>query len=541
MRMSYGESSSNINSETIVEALFNSIRESAAIISKNANQPVFCNAAWRKMFGAGTSDQLAFHQFNQLRKIPLSVRELQIQTRMIEEKGVFTEQVEYLSANSKPFRGDTTIRTMANNGDLFYLIVIDRIDSLKESKLRLIRNRQGFNVLLEYASIGILEVNRNAEIININLFALRLFGYNKQDVLSKNIEMLIPHRFRNDHQQHRDQYFNQPEHRLMGMGIDLYALKKNGAEFPVEISLSNYTFDNEKLTIAFISDISVRKKNEQEIRNLNNALEQPVESRTKELKNAIHNLEVSKDELSKSLLKERELSELKSRFISMASHEFRTPLSTILSSAFLLDQYNTGEEQPKREKHIRRIVSSANMLTDTLNDFLSVGMIEEGKIHTRISEINIQNAIGSAIEEITVNLKKGQKISYIHDGDLSVRLDPSLLKHIIMNLVSNASKFSPENSIIQIRTSTQQYVLMLSVKDQGIGISRDDQKHLMERFFRGTNAVNIQGTGIGLHIVAKYAELMHGKIQCISELKKGTKFILSFNLNETPDEKDPAN
>jgi signal transduction histidine kinase len=233
-------------------------------------------------------------------------------------------------------------------------------------------------------------------------------------------------------------------------------------------------------------------------------------------------------ELQLALEKEKELSELKTRFISMASHEFRTPLSTVLSSSYLIEKYSTTADQQKREKHLQRIVSSVNMLTDILNDFLSVGKMEEGKIQLRLSQFNIRDLVISIAEEMKNNLKKKQKINYHHQGDQIVLLDASLLKHIVMNLVSNASKFSPEGKPIDITTVSHNGQLIFSIRDYGMGISKEDQQHLMERFFRGTNATNIQGTGLGLHIVSKYAELMNGVVVCNSELEKGTEFILTF-------------
>jgi signal transduction histidine kinase len=215
----------------------------------------------------------------------------------------------------------------------------------------------------------------------------------------------------------------------------------------------------------------------------------------------------------------------------MASHEFRTPLSTVLSSAYLIEKYTSAEDQVKREKHLHRIVSSVNTLTDILNDFLSLGKIEEGKIQVRLARFDICELITAQMAEMKGILKEQQKIHYRHKGNRDVVLDPSLLKHIIMNLVSNASKFSPPDRPIEIRTMVEGNQVILSVKDQGMGISKEDQKHLMERFFRGVNAGNIQGTGLGLHLVSKYAELMNGIVEFTSELEKGTEFIITFNNN----------
>ena len=212
----------------------------------------------------------------------------------------------------------------------------------------------------------------------------------------------------------------------------------------------------------------------------------------------------------------------------MASHEFRTPLSTVLSSSYLIEKYNTTEDQPKREKHLLRVVKSVNMLTDILNDFLSLGKIEEGKIRTNFSAFNLSEIIVSTIDDIKNNLKNDQQIKYTHEGDTDVFLDLSLMKHILMNLVSNASKFSSNSTIISVKTVQKNNSIVLSVKDEGIGISPEDQKHLMERFFRAANAQNIQGTGLGLHIVARYAEMMEGKLEFKSELGKGSEFIVTI-------------
>jgi len=221
----------------------------------------------------------------------------------------------------------------------------------------------------------------------------------------------------------------------------------------------------------------------------------------------------------------------KQHFMTDASHEFRTPLSTVLSSTYLIEKYISGDDQPKREKHTQRIISSVNHLTDILNDFLSVGKIEEGKIQVRHAHFNISLLISEIADEMKNNLRNGQEILYEHSGQEDVFTDPSMLKHIVMNLISNASKFSPENSVIGVKSNHGNEHIVISVKDEGMGISPEDQMHLMERFFRGANAVNIQGTGLGLHIVARYAELMNGQVACYSELDKGTEFVVTFNAN----------
>lgn len=245
----------------------------------------------------------------------------------------------------------------------------------------------------------------------------------------------------------------------------------------------------------------------------------------------------AESELLAALEKERELNELKSRFVSMASHEFRTPLSAVLSSAYLLSRYSKTEEQPQREKHIQRIVSSVTNLTEILNDFLSVGKIEEGNIRPNFRLFNIRDHVQDVIKDVHHMLKVGQDIHYTHTGrQTQVNLDSSMLKHILTNLLSNAIKFSSENSAVEVYTRVSGERFVLSVKDTGIGIPEDDRQNLFKRFFRSSNATNVQGTGLGLHIVSKYTELMEGIIDCESEVDKGTKFTITFlnkhNKNE---------
>jgi signal transduction histidine kinase len=261
---------------------------------------------------------------------------------------------------------------------------------------------------------------------------------------------------------------------------------------------------------------------------LNEELEKKVEARTAKLHETMQKLEASKDELSKALSKEKDLGDMKSAFVSMASHEFRTPLSTILSSASLLAKYKLTEEQPKRDKHVQRIKSSVINLNNILNEFLSLGKIEDGKILAHEIEFDIKDLIQQQINEMAEILKPGQKVNYTHKGKEIVNLDEVLFKNIFINLLSNAAKFSGENEKIFISTNVNDNELKFTVRDHGIGISEKDQEHLCEIFYRASNAINIPGTGLGLHIVSKYVEMMNGKIEIKSKLEKGTEINIIF-------------
>ncbi len=417
------------------------------------------------------------------------------------------------------------------------------------TQIELLNEKEKFEALFQFASLGILIVNDKGDIVLANSFLLNQFGYaDVTELINQKLEVLIPPRFHHKHVGDRQAYTEHPQKRPMGVGLDLFGVKRSGEEFPVEVSLSNYKSGNNNFIIAFISDITRRKQIELsvvqqqkelekinlKIEELNNDLEQKVILRTSQLEEAMKELETSKDELAQALSKEKELGDLKSRFVSMASHEFRTPLSTILSSASLVAKYVQGDEQDKRDKHIQRIKSAVHNLTDILNEFLSIGKIEDGKIVTNFSRFSIKDLLANICGELQGIAKKDQQIICSHEGESEVFLDMTLLRNIFINLLSNAIKFSPEGGKIVLNTITAPDTVTVRISDSGIGISEKDQEHLFERFFRGTNVTNIQGTGLGLHIVGKYVELMNGQIECVSELEKGTTFIITFaNANQS--------
>jgi len=318
--------------------------------------------------------------------------------------------------------------------------------------------------------------------------------------------------------------------------------KKDGTAFPVEVSLSTYVQNDERYVIAFIIDITRRKESERnmelqqiqlekvtdEMRLLNADLELKVEERTTILKEALQRLEESQTELSLALDKEKQLNEIKSRFVSMASHEFRTPLSTVLSSASLIDKYTTSDDQEKRARHIEKIKNSVRHLNSLLEDFLSLGKLDEGKIGVHLHEFNLEELIRDTIEEMNPTLKNGQKIIFTSNIPQSIVSDKNLIRNILFNLFSNAIKFSEAFKTIHVSSILNDNIICTTIRDEGMGISEEDQQHLFSSFFRGRNAVNIQGTGLGLHIVKRYVDMLGGSLALDSELGKGTR--ISFSI-----------
>ncbi|MGN6478298.1 MAG: GAF domain-containing sensor histidine kinase [Flavipsychrobacter sp.] len=227
-------------------------------------------------------------------------------------------------------------------------------------------------------------------------------------------------------------------------------------------------------------------------------------------------------ELAESLEREKMLSEKKSTFLSAASHEFRTPLSTILSSVSLAEHYKDEEQLEKRQKHFDRIKSAVKGLMDIQNEFLSVDQLEQGKVETTKEVFNIEKFLQEVAESLDGLRKAGQHFRISHDGGNIVMLDKKILRNVIVNLLSNAIKYS--NKDIILNSSVSDHEIKIVVKDSGIGIPKEQQANVFGKYFRASNAREIKGTGLGLNIVRHYVDLLEGTIEFESEENAGTTF-----------------
>ena len=402
-----------------------------------------------------------------------------------------------------------------------------------------------FREIFQSMSEGIIIVDERGKILIGNPVAEQMFGYEKDGLNGTNLEILLPLRYRGRHTAFRQGFYEHPEPRRMGFGRDLQGLRKNGAEFPVEISLSFTKAKGKLLVMAFISDISQRKKAEEALKRSEEhllvyaaELEKKVEARTKALNNTIVKLEEevrerkkAEEEARRAFEKERELNELKSKFVSIASHEFRTPLSAVLSSASLINQYKDKGDGEKVGKHVARIKSSVAHLTSILNDLLSLGKLEEGKIEIKREPILVEEFLGEVREELLETLKVGQEIEvHCSEGGFQINSDVGILRNMLFNLISNASKYSDQGKKIFLSCDQQDGKVGFHVRDEGIGIPKEDLKHMFERFFRASNAGNVQGTGLGLNIVKRYAELLDGSLSFTSRYGEGSTFSISLPL-----------
>ncbi|MFN0014109.1 MAG: ATP-binding protein [Saprospiraceae bacterium] len=436
--------------------------------------------------------------------------------------------IRYYMGNEAPLHQQLFARTLSVLGIWTGAYLVITILTMRRDETA---QEEQFHALFRFATNGILVVNQAGAIVKANPALERLFGYTADEFFGNPVEMLIPQRLAPAHQQHRDIYRSNPNPRAMGNGLNLYALRKDGSEFPVEISLSPFKTAEGNFVMAFVVDITLRKENEQRIvrqnqkleqlatalQNLNEGLEEKVRDRT-------HELEQAKNDLAEALAAEREVGELKTRFVSMASHEFRTPLSTVLSSAALITTYAERQDFENVKKHSLRIKTAVNNLNTILTEFLSLGRLEEGKTEPNLHETNLQALIEEIATEIKGLFRPGQHFEYRHEGEKNLLLDPGLLRHVLLNLFTNAIKYSPENTTIRVFTNISAAEASIRVVDQGMGIPVADQKHLFSRFFRATNSGNVQGTGLGLYIVKRYVELMNGQIGFSSEEGKGSEF-----------------
>lgn len=403
----------------------------------------------------------------------------------------------------------------------------------------LLDNSKIFNILFQAASEGIIVVDSNQIVVAANTAAENMFGYDSGELAGKHLDILIPKEYHRSHHQHFNQFIDHSEKRQMGHGRDLHGVKKDGTRFPVEAGLNPFQMDGENFVMSLVIDISIRKETQRQIRELNNELEEKIKVRTSELRESIQelqnlNLELE-DEIKKrkeaerriknALQREKELNELKTKFLSLVSHEFKTPLSGILTSATLTEKYTREDQQEKREKHLVTIRNKVHYLNNILNDFLSIERLDSGKGQYKYTSFGLKRLINEVVYNANITLKNGQEIIYPKDiEDVELHQDEKILELILSNLLGNAIKYSPENTVIKFEVHREGDKIIFEVQDQGRGIPQKDQKHIFERYFRAENALLDQGTGIGLNISKTHLENMGGKISFESEENKGTKF-----------------
>lgn len=390
-------------------------------------------------------------------------------------------------------------------------------------------NARLLNAIIENAIDGIINIDCKGKIETMNPSALNLFGYVIEEVVGKNISMLMPEPDKSRHDHYVERYNQTGQKHIIGFGREVLGLKKDGTTFPFWLAVSEVQYEDRKIYTGFIHDLSKQKEAEEKLRIYTGSLEEKIEERTQDLVKTVTALKQAKEEVSISLEKEKELNQLKTRFVSMASHEFRTPLSSVQLSASLIEKYAQPHSNANITKHVNKIKNAVGNLTNILNDFLSLERLEAGKVEINNTPFDLVKFAEEITEEMQLIAKQNQNILYQHTGAESVVIsDQNLLKNCIINLIANAIKYSGENTLIEFNTEISDAAYRITIKDNGIGIPETDQKYLFQPFFRAHNTGNISGTGLGLNIVQRYVGLMNGKIDFESTQHKGTQFTLSF-------------
>ncbi|CAN5197362.1 PAS domain S-box protein [soil metagenome] len=388
------------------------------------------------------------------------------------------------------------------------------------------------HAIIENAIDGIITINERGIVETINPSACKLFLCTPQEVIGKNISTLMPPPDRDQHDEYLRRYQRTGEPHIIGIGRVVTGLRKDGTRFPFKLGVSEVPFLERKIYAGFIHDLSREREAEEQLQEYAAHLEELVEQRTLSLRNTVQALQQAKEDVSILLEKEKDLGQLKSRFVSMASHEFRTPLSAVQLSASLIEKYAQPFDNPNISKHVGKIKNAVANLTAILNDFLSLEKLEVGKVEPTFHNFDLVKLAEEITEEMQLVAKQNQSIIYQHTGTGSiVRLDHNLVKNCVTNLMTNAIKYSGENTFIEFNTEINERHCIITVKDNGIGIPDTDQKHLFEAFFRAHNTGNIAGTGLGLNIVARYTKLMHGRIEFKSNINQGTIFTILFPLS----------
>jgi PAS domain S-box-containing protein len=366
-----------------------------------------------------------------------------------------------------------------------------------------------FRELLEVAPDGILEVDRDGLIVLCNAATERIFGYRREELLGRSVEILIPEGSHAAHRKHRANYWERPVTRPMGQGLTLHAQRKDGARFPVEISLSPVRSEDGFRVTAIIRDVTDRKIAEEQIRAVNQQLQQ----RNQEVERA---------------------NRLKSEFLASMSHELRTPLHTILGFTELLAEEVDGPLNERQKRFVTHVYQDAQHLLELINDILDLSKIEAGKMEIRREVFDARQAV----EEVVASLQgqatgKNLTIDNRMPGDCAVSADRVRFKEIFYNLLSNAVKFTLEGGRVEILEENRGGTVHFSVSDTGIGIDRKELASIFDKFYQvGSTTKGVrEGTGLGLAITKQLVE-MHGGTICVESTPgKGSKF--SFTV---PDE-----
>jgi len=372
-----------------------------------------------------------------------------------------------------------------------------------------------YKVCFDSMQVGILVCNSKKEIVLSNNPLSKIVGCSTEDLFGKNTDELF------NENSLLDEFIKHPGKVKFKSVIDDYIIKKDFRKIPVELSFGKIEYEKKPYFKILITDITERKNKEIEIDNLNIKLGEQVEIRNVELENAVKKLKAS-------LNKEKELNNLKTKFITLASHEFKTPLSAILTSSELIVKYADLDKTHKRDEHLAKVKMMITHLNGMIDSLLTLENIESGEIIPSYSNFKLSDLINEIITNSKPLLLNNQKINFNNNYNEIIFQDANILKIIISNILYNAIKYSSDNSKIQIEYHLNEKDIQISIEDNGIGIPEDEQSLIFKRFFRARNVGYFPGTGIGLNIVKGYVNCLKGTISFKSVENKGTTFYVQL-------------
>jgi PAS domain S-box-containing protein len=362
-----------------------------------------------------------------------------------------------------------------------------------------------FRDFLESAPDAMVIVDNAGRVVMVNRQTEKLFGYRREELIHQLVDMLVPDRLRTRHVAHRNGFFSEPRTRPMGMGLELFGRRKDGSEFPVEISLSPISTEQGTLVSSAIRDITERK-----------SFEQTLQEKNLELETA----NMAKD-----------------RFLTGMSHELRTPLNAIIGFTGTLLMKLPGPLTAEQERQLGIVQSSARHLLSLINEVLDIAKIESGKVEVRLEPVVVEDVVNEAVTSLrSIAEQKGLALRFAGNSEkIVLKTDRRALHQITINLVNNAIKYTADGSV-RIELARSQHngpSVDLRVIDTGVGIKPEDQLRIFQRFEQldHTAARHEEGAGLGLYICQRLAELLGGRLEVESEFGKGSTFTLQLPDN----------
>ncbi|HTV81505.1 MAG TPA: PAS domain S-box protein [Acidobacteriaceae bacterium] len=372
------------------------------------------------------------------------------------------------------------------------------------------RLERRFRQLLEAAPDAIVEVSSDGQIVLVNRIAEEMFGYRRDELIGKSVDMLVPDAVRPQHYRHRDNYLEHPRTRPMGSGLELHARKRDGSLFPVEISLSPIHTEGGVHVTAVIRDVTERKRAEREVHRLQQQYTGELEARNREIERA---------------------NRLKSEFLASMSHELRTPLHTIIGFAELLQEGSEGALNDAQKRFIAHIHHDSGHLLELINDVLDLSKIEAGGLTLRRERYPLARSIREALDAVRPSAAaKRIRLEDRAEALCDVDADPLRVKEMLYNLLSNAVKFTPEGGTVWIETAEVSGFARVTVGDTGIGIPPEEQENIFDKFYQVGNTTRgvREGTGLGLSITRELVQMHGGWMEVVSAPGRGSSFMFTL-------------